>query len=341
MPDNQQVKVRLFFRRANPTGNVSIENSFETMWAHFPIQSRFRLDIFKSSFYSKGFLPRLKAILEVRRNRTDINHVTGDTNFLALGLPYRNTVLTIHDCGLLGGKNAITRWILLIFWLKLPVKKCKILTVVSEATKQDILKLTHCSPEKIVVIPTVIKSGFTYNPKDFSKNYPTFLHIGNSPNKNLMRHAQALSGLPCRLHVIGQISKSEIELLKDKGIDYKISVNLTNEQMYAAYQEADILLFCSTVEGFGMPILEAQTVGRAVITSNVSAMPEVAGKAACLVDPLSIEDIRKGIERVWFDNDYRNDLINNGLGNTRRYNPVTVAQQYEAVYEKILEGLNA
>lgn len=338
MCDNQQVKVRLFFRRANPTGNVSIENSFESMLAHFPKNSRFRLDVFMSSFYSKGFLPRLKAILEIRRNRTDINHVTGDTNFLALGLPHRNTVLTIHDCGLLDGKNGLARWILHAFWLKMPVKKCKILTVVSEATKQDVLRLTHCSPDKIVVIPTVIKSGFSYNPKDFNKNYPTFLHIGNSPNKNLARHAKALSGLPCRLHIIGQISESEIEMLKNEGIDYKISVNLTNEQMYQAYQEADILLFCSTIEGFGMPILEAQTVGRAVITSNISSMPEVAGDGGCLVDPLSIGDIRAGIERVWFDNEYRNELIDNGLKNIHRFNSETVAQQYEAVYEKILRG---
>ncbi len=338
MCDNQQVKVRLFFRRANPTGNVSIENSFESMLAHFPKNSRFRLDVFTSSFYSKGFLPRLKAILEVRRNRTDINHITGDTNFLALGLSHRNTVLTIHDCGLLDSKNGLARWILFTFWLKMPVKRSKILTVVSEATKQDVLRLTHCSPDKIVVIPTVIKSGFSYNPKDFNKNYLTFLHIGNSPNKNLARHAKALSGLPCRLHIIGQISESEIDMLKNEGIDYKISVNLTNEQMFEAYQEADILLFCSTIEGFGMPILEAQTIGRAVITSNISSMPEVAGDGACLVDPLSIGDIRAGIERVWFDNEYRNELIDNGLKNIHRFNSETVAQQYEAVYEKILRG---
>ncbi len=338
MSDNQQVKVHLFFRRANPTGNVSIENSFESMRTHFPKNSRFRLDVFTSSFYSKGFLPRLKAILEVHRNKTDINHVTGDTNFLVLGLPHRNTVLTIHDCGLLDGKNSLARWILYTFWLKLPIKKCTILTVVSEATKQDILRLTHCSPDKIIVIPTIIKSGFFYNPKDFNKNYPTFLHIGNSPNKNLTHHAKALSGLPCRLHVIGQISESEIDILKNEGIDYTISINLTDEQIHTAYQEADVLLFCSTSEGFGMPILEAQTVGRVVLTSNLSSMPEVAGDGACLVDPLSIADIRKGIERVWQDDTYRNALIDNGLKNIHRFNPETVARQYEGVYEKIRRG---
>lgn len=339
MIDNQQVKVRLFFRRANPTGNVSIENSFESMIAHFPSNSRFRLDVFKSSFYSKGLLPRLKAILEIRRNRTDINHVTGDTNFFVLGLPKKNTVLTIHDCGLLDGKSRLARWILLVFWLKLPVKKCKILTVVSETTKQDVLRYTSCPPEKIIVIPTIIKSDFSYSPKAFNEKYPTFLHIGNAPNKNLERQAEALAGLPCLLHIVGQISEAQIQLLKKHKIDYKISVNLTNEEMQQAYQEADIILFCSISEGFGMPILEAQTVGRVVVTSNISAMPDVAGNGACLVDPLSISSIRAGIEQVCFDEKYRNVLINNGLKNIHRFNPETVSQKYEAVYEKIFLSL--
>ena len=303
---------------------------------NFPAESCFKLDIFRSSFYSVGLLPRLKAIFEVRKNRTVINHITGDTNFFALGLPRRNTILTIHDCGLLDGKNLLARWILKTFWLTLPVRNCQILTVVSEATKQDILRLTGCSADKIAVVPTVIKSNFVFSHKIFRKDYPTLLHIGNSPNKNLARHAAALSGLPCRLHVVGQVSEAEIHLLKDLNIDYKISVNLTPEEMHDAYCDTDILLFCSTIEGFGMPILEAQTVGRVVISSNVSAMPEVAGDGACLVDPLSISEIRAAIQRVLSDENYRNTLIQNGLQNIRRFNPATVARQYEALYEKLL-----
>jgi glycosyltransferase involved in cell wall biosynthesis len=336
---NQPQKVRLFFRRANPTGNVSIENSFDMMRAAFPKDSRFKLDFFTSSYYSVGFLPRLKSIFEVRRHRADINHVTGDTHFLTLGLPRQNTVLTIHDCGFLSHKNPLARWILKTFWLTLPVRHCTILTVVSEATKRDILTHTNYSPEKIVVIPTVIKSEFTANPKKFNKDCPTLLHIGNSPNKNLARHAAALSGLKCQLHVIGEMSETDIKTLKKYDISYKMSVNLSLSDMHAAYQEADILLFCSTIEGFGMPILEAQTVGRIVITSNISAMPEVAGDGACLVDPLSILDIRNAIERVCEDENYRNGLIEKGFKNVKRFNPETVARQYEAVYERVLHGL--
>ena len=163
-----------------------------------------------------------------------------------------------------------------------------------------------------------------------------FLHIGNSPNKNLERHAAALQGLNCQLHIVGKISEQQISLLNDLKIDHQISVNLSHDDMRAAYENTDILLFCSLIEGFGMPILEAQSVGRVVITSNVSSMPEVAGDSAVLVDPLSISDIRAAIDRVLSDDNYRNSLIQKGLHNIKRFNPVTVAQQYAALYEKIL-----
>ena len=337
-PSKTFVTVRLFFRRANPTGNVSIENSFGSMIVHFPKKSPFQLDIFCTSFYSKGLLPRLRAIFEVRRHKAEINHVTGDTNFLVLGLPRKNTILTIHDCGLLDGKNLISKWILWAFWLKLPVKHCRFLTVVSEATKADVIRYTNCPAEKIRVIPTVIKSEFKQSPKTFSKKYPIFLHIGNSPNKNLERHAAALRGIPCCFHIIGQISEEQIILLNDYKIDYKISVNLSEEDMLKAYESADILLFCSLIEGFGMPIVEAQTVGRVVITSNISSMPEVAGQGACFVNPLSIEDIRAGIESVLNNDSYRISLIEKGFENTQRFDPKTVAKQYNQLYRELFES---
>jgi glycosyltransferase involved in cell wall biosynthesis len=330
------MQIRLFFRRANPTGNVSIESSFESMLAHFPKDKPYKIDSFSASFYSVGLLPRIKAIWEVRQHRADVNHVTGDTNFFALGLPSKSTILTIHDCGLLDGKGRLARWILQTFWLKLPARHARIVTAVSEATKQDILKYTGCSAEKVVVIPTVIKPNFTQKPIIFNKKKPIFLHIGNSPNKNLERHAAALQGLNCQLHIVGKISEQQISLLNHLKIDHQISVNLSHDQMREAYENADVLLFCSTIEGFGMPILEAQSIGRVVITSNVSSMPEVAGDSAALVDPLSISAIRAAIDRILADDNYRNTLINKGLHNIKRFDPTTVAQQYAALYEKIL-----
>lgn len=330
-------KVRLFFRRARANGNTSIEDSFAEMSKAFPKNGDFVLDNFTSSFYSNGILPRLRAILEVRRHQVAINHITGDTNFLALGLPRRATILTIHDCGLLEGKNWLARWVLKQFWLKRPVRNSQIVTAVSESTRQDIIRLTRCSPKKVYVVPTTISSQFTYSPKSFNKAYPTILHIGNAPNKNLERHAQALVGVPCHFHIIGQISDKQIALLKELKLDFSISYNLSPEAMQAAYHEADILLFCSLVEGFGMPIIEAQTVGRVVVTSSISAMPDVAGAGACFADPLSILDIQRAIQLVIKDDACRNALIKHGLDNVKRFTPATVAEQYLELYRKIEE----
>jgi glycosyltransferase involved in cell wall biosynthesis len=334
--NKQKTIVRLFFRRANPTGNVSIESSFAAMQTHFPKQSPFELAVFRSSFYSIGFWQRLKAIREVGKHKAAINHVTGDTNFLALGLPRRQTILTIHDCGLLQGKNVLARSILKWFWLKLPVWKTRFITTVSEASKRDIIHYTACRADKITVIPTVILPHFKYSPKPFNKDYPTFLHIGNSPNKNLARHAEALAKMPCRLHIIGKISDKEVAKLNDLQLDYRIDYNLNDAEMLQAYQQADILLFCSTIEGFGMPILEAQSVGRVVITSQVSAMPEVAGSGACLVDPLSTDAIRMAIKALITHDSYRETLIQRGLENVKRFDPAVVAQAYEALYQKVI-----
>jgi glycosyltransferase involved in cell wall biosynthesis len=332
---NPPIKVRLFFRRPRPTGNTSIEISFAEMMSVFPTNRGFELSSCQSSFYSNGFLPRLRAILEVRQNRASINHITGDTNFFTLGLPRKTTILTIHDCGFLVHKKGIAHWILKQFWLKLPVKNSQIVTAVSEATKQDIIRFTGCSPQKISVIPTIIKSTFKHQHKEFNKAYPTILHIGNAPNKNLERHAQALEGLPCHFHVIGQLNDQQMAQLKQSKLDFSTSYNLSEEAMQAAYAQADILLFCSTLEGFGMPIIEAQTVGRVVVTSSISSMPDVAGEGACLADPLSISEIRSAIDRVLNDDNYRNQLINKGLENTQRFNSKTVARQYADLYAQI------
>ncbi len=329
------VTVRLFFRKPRQTGNTSIEHSFAEMVQSFPKNNGFILDWFESSYFSNGLLPRIRAVLEVRRNRAGINHITGDTNFFAIGLPRRSTILTILDCGFMNDKKGISKWIMKKFWLELPVKNSEIVTAISEATKQDIIKYTQCPADKIKIVPIVIKSTFAFSPKEFNKNYPTILHIGISPNKNLERHAQALAGLPCHFHVIGKVSEAQIALFKQLNLDYKISFNLSQTELQNAYSQADILLFCSTIEGFGMPILEAQTVGRVVITSPISSMPEVGGDAVCYADPFNVNDIRIAIDKVIENDAYRNNLIALGFENIKRFNPETVALQYSDLYAKI------
>jgi len=107
--------------------------------------------------------------------------------------------------------------------------------------------------------------------------------------------------------------------------------------MVQQYVDADILTFVSTYEGFGMPIVEANVVGRPVLTSNISSMPEVAGDAACLVDPFDVNSIREGLLKIIQDDNYRNNLIEKGKVNAQRFNPSFIAKMYLDIYKKIYQ----
>src|SRR5208337_1024224 len=96
-----------------------------------------------------------------------------------------------------------------------------------------------------------------------------------------------------------------------------------------------MLCFCSFLEGFGLPILEAQATGRPVITSNLSSMPEVAGKSACLADPYDVSSIRSGILKIINEPDYRETLIAKGFENVKRYSLSRVVKMYTNLYTEI------
>jgi len=84
-----------------------------------------------------------------------------------------------------------------------------------------------------------------------------------------------------------------------------------------------------------MPIIEAQAVGRVVITSNISSMPEVAGEAACLVDPYSVDSIRNGFIKLIQDEAYRNELISKGFINSKRFDGQLIANKYLDIYKEL------
>lgn len=306
------------------------------MMAVFPGDSGFILRAHTVKNHSKGLWLRLRILWDAFRQKTAICHITGDIHFIALVLPGDRTILTIHDCGFMRHPNPLLRGVLGIFWLQLPVRRARWITVVSEATRQEVLRYTGCRPDKIRVIPTIIRSHFAPVPKPFSAE-PVVLHIGTAPNKNLPRHIAALAGLSLRLHIIGRISESDRRLLEEHGIRYRNDWNLSDPEVKAAYENCDLLLFASTFEGFGMPILEAQSVGRPVITSACSSMPEVAGEAACYVDPLDITSIRAGIIRVTNDARYRENLIAAGRENVKRFSSEAVAAAYLELYAAVAD----
>jgi glycosyltransferase involved in cell wall biosynthesis len=265
----------------------------------------------------------------------DINHITGDIHYVAYLLAKRRTLLTVLDCVFQKNLNGWRRSAIRTLWYKLPAKRASLITTISEFTRTELLGLIDIDPHLVRVVPVCISDRFKRQEKSFNVDCPNILQVGTGANKNLQRLFDALEGIHCRLTIIGLLSDRHKQALAAKRITYTNRVGLTEDEIVRVYQEADIVTLSSTYEGFGMPIVEGNAVGRPVITSSVASMPEVAGDAACLVDPFDSESIREGILRVSGDAEYRKRLIENGYRNQQRFRAERVAHAYLDLYREI------
>jgi glycosyltransferase involved in cell wall biosynthesis len=327
------MKVVFFHRKPRPKVFFSIENIFHFIRQELPADIQW--EVKELRYYSEGLLKRLYISLEAAINQGDVNHITGDIHFIALFLRGKKTVLTIHDIGFMQHPNRWYRLLLKLFWITWPVRRAAIITTVSESTKRELLKYNAIDPLKIKVVYNPINSLFIPFPKPFNKHKPRILQIGTTPNKNIVRLAQALKSINCTLEVIGKMQEELQAELKKTGIDYCFSSDLSNAEIVEKYRSADVLAFVSTYEGFGMPIVEANATGRVVITSNILSMPEIAGNAAHLVDPFDVDAIRTGILKVIEDDVYREQLIVNGFENRKRFDVKQIAKEYTQLYTSL------
>jgi glycosyltransferase involved in cell wall biosynthesis len=319
-----------FQRRPIPPENFSMERVFSAVRRALPAWVDCRLNI--SRYQSRGLLRRIYNIFEAIRKQEGINHVTGDISYLAVFLRKRNTILTIHDCGGMHRLKGWRRFFYRACWLWLPVRRCALVTVISEHTKQEVMRYTGCPEERIRVVPDPVGEEFRPLVQAFRTEMPCILQVGSGANKNVGRVAAALRNIPCELHIVGHLREEDRRQLDEAGIRYRISRELTDGQMLQAYQECDLVVFASTYEGFGLPIVEAQAAGKPVVTSSLAPMCDVAGGAAALVDPYDPASIREGILKVVEDPAYRAALVERGLGNTARFRAALVAAQYAALY---------
>lgn len=290
-----------------------------------------------SPYVSQGLLRRLKIVRFARRHQGDITHISGDIHFAALATEPARTVVTVHDCGRLHQLRGIPREILRQFWFDLPLRRVAAVTVISQAVKDDLLTwVPDLDPARIHIVPVSISAAFSFSAKPFDQQNPRILQVGTAANKNIVRLAAALEGIPATLVVIGRLSPELEAVLAQHRIRYENHRNISEQQVVELYRGADLLAFVSTLEGFGMPILEAQTIGRPVLTSNCASMPDVAGDAALLVDPLSVESIRAGLRRLIDEAPLRDALVASGRQNVKRFSSDAIAAQYLRLYQSLL-----
>ncbi len=327
-------KVTWVMRKPRSLGNFSIETSYRTMHGAWPSDLA-PPEVHVASRFTAGLLDRWRIQREVSKLPHELIHITGDIHFAAIGLRKR-TVLTIHDLGMLDEGGATARWIKKLFWLDLPLRACDRLIAVSNRTKEDILSRTNYPADRIAVIPSVISPTFRPRPSAPVNDIPRILHIGLAENKNLDRHAQALKGLEVHLRIIGEPSTAQRSMLESHGIDHSNASKLSEEEIQAEYAAADLLLFCSTLEGYGMPIIEAQTVGLPVVTSRRAPMDETAGEGAVLADPENVDDIRNAVLQVLENVVLREQLLAKGNANAEHCSAAASARKHAALYAQLL-----
>lgn len=328
------------FRKKRALGNFSIEQSFEAVAKAWPTEGP--PEWIEATHFSEGWSNRWKIIRQAQSIKTDILHITGDIHFAALAWPKwrRNrprVVLTIHDIGFLVEHTGLKRRLMKKIWLTWPLRCIDHLITVSEATKKAVLLESPWFPsEKITVIPTAVSQHFqprSFEPKNLK---PVALHIGTALNKNLHNHAKALQGLDIKLRIIGELSDADHCMLQDLNIDYTSETKLTAAEMQMAFATSDVLLFASTLEGFGMPILEAQMIGLPVITSNIEPLIGVAGDGALLCDPQDSDAIKKAVVRVTSNAALRKEIMKRGSMNCKQFSPEKSASLIHTFYLHLL-----
>ncbi|MEL6251055.1 MAG: glycosyltransferase family 1 protein [Bacteroidota bacterium] len=230
----------------------------------------------------------------------------------------------------------------------------KIITV-SEFSKQDIISTYGTPAEKIEVIYNA--AGHQFKPireeekkkvrAKFSKGKPYFHFVGTiQPRKNLenLLHAfdqfKSQNENPCQLLLVGRKGwKYEGALKAFESIQHKESVHFTgfvsDEELNQIYAASEALAYVPYLEGFGIPLVEAMQSKTAIISSNVSSLPEVAGDAALMVAPDNPTEIADALYKLWQDKSLRSQLIERGREQVQKFN---WDQSAEKLWEVLLSA---
>jgi len=236
------------------------------------------------------------------------------------------------------------------------VNRANMILTDSRHSQQDIARYLKVPEPKIEVIPCGVEAYFAPVPDNAQRQAvldrykvkpPYLLYVGSiNGRKNIARLFEAYARLQARRPelklVIGGLRQwrtQEIDAAFEKfGLEDKVHFTgyLKDEDLPALYSAAEVFVFPSLYEGFGLPPLEAMACGTPVVASNVSSLPEVLGEAAILVDPYDVAAIAEAIEAVLSDNSLRASLRERGLRQAALYHWEDTARQVLQVYQRLM-----
>ncbi|ACB49392.1 mannosyl transferase B [Crocosphaera subtropica ATCC 51142] len=302
------------------------------------------------------YVPFILPYFETHLDQPDI--IQGTDHYI---FPYRKAIkiMTIHDLTFIKFPNYSTK--IVKGYLK-RIKRCLSWTdaiiTFSESTKQDIIQLLNIDPNIIYVTPQASRYSPNYltrqilydnrNIIDYYLYKPYFLFVSTlEPRKNILTLIEAFEYLkqnykiPHQLILIGKkgwnykdiFNKINTSQFKDdiQHLDY-----ISDELVAIFYSQAEAFIYPSFYEGFGLPILEAMTLGSPVITSHTSSLPEVAGDAALYIDPTDYYQLAQIMLKVIDNSTLRKEMINKGKIQAEQFSWEKTAEATLNVYQSII-----
>lgn len=272
-------------------------------------------------------------------------------------------VLTLHDVIPYTFREAMG-WFRNVFIYKKAIRKaCRlndVVVTVSEYSKQDIANKVGVPLSKIRVVYNGLRTPAEKDPdlqsqleQKFNLQNGFMLNIGGiHERKNIPRLIQAFAKVVSNedykgnLLITGSVSGAPYQEKMRKichaevvaaGLEGQVVFTgfIPDDELDILLNQASMLIYPSLYEGFGIPILEAMHAGIPVITSNMTAMPEIAGDAGMLVDPLSFDDMAAAMSQLLKDDALRTDLISKGKNRVAGFSWEKNWNEYLALYQEL------
>ncbi len=263
-------------------------------------------------------------------------------NYNGLGpIFYPNKIITIHDLSFMENPQWFS-WqysMFYKFFTSVSANYSKKIVTVSKFSKDEIIRKLNLSSSKIDIIYNAVSMNETDDTNNLIGS-PYILTVSSlDPRKNLNRLIEAFNKLGLsdyKLVVVG--SSNKIFNKSNKSIANENIIfwgHADNKELISLYKHADLFVFPSLYEGFGIPPLEAMSVGCPVISSNATSLKEVCGDAAVFIDPYDINSISTAIQKLINDKEIRSRLIEAGYKNVARFSWRKSAEKLALTFKEL------
>ena len=256
-------------------------------------------------------------------------------------------VVAVHDISYVHFPEFFPRSVRLMLSTLVPftIKRAAHVVTLSESAKQDMIDVYDVPEDKISVTYAAIQSHFRPLEDISRPDRPYILAVGNlQPRKNLVRLITAYARLreknkiEHQLVIVGQdlwFADTIIGAAKSYQENILFTGYVSDDELVRLYNRADVFVYASLYEGFGLPPIEAMACGTPVVTSNVSSLPEAVGDAALTVDPHDVDAIGDAILKILTDDKLRHDLRQKGFDRATLFTPEKLARRLLDVFENV------